>query len=311
MLLLRSYIAADSERWNAFVAGSRNGTFLFDRNYMDYHSDRFEDASLLVYDDDVLVGVLPASRSGDSVVSHGGLTYGGLVVDDRMTAATILSIFLVLLEHFRAAGVRRFVYKTVPSIYHRAPTEEDAYALFRLDARLIRRDVLSVIDQTSRIPIQERRRRGAKKAAARGMIVSESREWQAFWDLLSSRLGEKYDTRPVHTADEIRLLADRFPDNIRLFACHSGGAMMAGVVMYDTGRVAHAQYIAASEEGRRTGAQDLLFGTLIDRFKNRRWFDFGISNEQNGRYLNEGLVAYKEGFGARTVVHDFYEVVLS
>jgi len=310
MFTFEPYEDADGPRWDSFIAGSRNGTFLFQRGYMDYHRDRFQDASLLIGNEGGLIAVLPASRSGDKLVSHGGLTYGGLVVDDRMTSGQSLALFQALAEHLAAAGVGSLLYKTIPSIYHRVPTEEDLYALFRLDARLVRRDVLSVIDNRTRLPFQERRRRGAKKAAARNMIVSESGDWAGFWNLLAARLDEKYGTRPVHSVEEIRLLAERFPGNIRLFTCSDGPDMMSGVVIYDTGQVAHAQYIAASEEGRQNGAQDLLFDRLIATFAERRWFDFGISNEQNGHVLNEGLAAYKEGFGARTIVHDFYELSL-
>ena len=310
MFAFEPYTDEDAARWNSFIAASRNGTFLFQRGYMDYHRDRFQDASLLIGNEGGLIAVLPASRSGDKLVSHGGLTYGGLVVDDRMTSGQALALFQALAEHLAGTGIGSLLYKTIPSIYHRVPTEEDLYALFRLDARLVRRDVLSVIDNRMRLPFQERRRRGAKKAAAKNMIVAESDDWAGFWNLLAARLDEKYGTRPVHTIEEIRLLAERFPDNIRLFTCNDGTAIMAGVVMYDTGQVAHAQYIAASEEGRQNGAQDLLFDRLIETFADRRWFDFGISNEQNGYVLNEGLAAYKEGFGARTIVHDFYELSL-
>ena len=69
--------------------------------------------------------------------------------------------------------------------------------------------------------------------------------------------------------------------------------------------------LQSTNEGKAIGAMDVLIDTLIkERFKHYRYFDFGISNESRGRYLNEGLVAQKEGFGARSVVHDFYELTL-
>lgn len=71
-------------------------------------------------------------------------------------------------------------------------------------------------------------------------------------------------------------------------------------------QVAHAQYISASEKGQGLGALDMLFAQVIDEYSHLRWFDFGISNEQDGRYLNAGLVEYKESFGGRSVVHDQY-----
>lgn len=310
MIRFRHYSAESEAEWNAFVAASRNGTFLHDRRYMDYHSDRFTDGSLLVEHDEQVVALLPANRTEDALVSHGGLTYGGFLVNERMTAPLMLAVFQDVAPHLRGLGYGRLIYKAIPHIYHRSPAEEDLYALFRLGARLTRRDVLSVVDQTQRLPLQDRRRRGARKAADRGHVVAESDDWRGFWRLLAGRLDEKYQTRPVHSAEEMELLGARFPKSIRLFVCRQADEIMAGVAIYDTGQVVHAQYIAASEEGRKGGAQDLLFLHLIDLFSDRRWFDFGVSNEDQGRYLNEGLVQYKEGFGARTVAHDFYELSL-
>lgn len=313
MFEIVAYTPGEADAWNRMVAASRNGTFLFDRNYMDYHADRFLDASLMVRQGGEPLALLPASRRGDSLNSHGGLTYGGFVVDERMTTPLMLEMMAAVCGHLRDAGVRRWLYKTVPSIYHRIPAEEDRYALFRCGARLIRRDTLSVIPHArdARAPRQDRRRRGARKAERAGVAVGPSDDWAGFWEVLAGRLGERYATRPVHTLDEIRLLAGRFPDRIRLYAATRGGCVLAGVVCYDTGTVLHAQYIAATSEGRECGAQDLLFAHLIDEvFATQRWFDFGISNEQDGHILNTGLIGYKEGFGARTVVHDFYELDL-
>jgi hypothetical protein len=79
--------------------------------------------------------------------------------------------------------------------------------------------------------------------------------------------------------------------------------------VYENATVAHAQYIAAGEDGKRAGALDALFAWLIEeRYRDKRYFDFGISTEGDGRVLNEGLIDQKEGFGARGVVHDRYEL---
>lgn len=304
----------DADEWNRMAATARNGSFLFDRGYMDYHADRFVDASLMIRRDGELLALLPADRRGDTLNSHGGLTYGGFVFDHRMTAPLMLEVFDRVAARLRAQGVARWLYKPSPTIYHRAPAQEDLYALFRNGARLWRRDVVSVVDMydPAALPRQERRRRGARKAEKAGVVAGPSDDWAGFWAVLENRLGEKYGRRPVHTLAEIRLLAGRFPDRIRLYAATSpAGEVLAGVVCYDVGPVLHAQYISATEAGRTAGAQDLLFRHLIDEAaQGRRWFSFGVSNEDDGRHLNVGLVEYKESFGARSVAQDFYELVL-
>ena len=308
---IERYTPAHGDAWDAFVRIAKNGTFLFVRDYMDYHAGRFEDHSLVVRADGELVALLPANRAGDELHSHQGLTYGGLVVSDAMTTPAMLDLFEALAAHLRRDGFRRLHYKTVPSIYHRIPAEEDRYALFRAGAPLARRDVLSVIPAGRRGPVQARRRRGAAKAERHGVVVAEAREWGPYWAMLSDHLQARYGVAPVHTLAEIELLRGRFPDCIRLFEARLGGEVVAGAVVFESVMVAHVQYIASSGRGRETGALDAVFRHLIeDVFADKPYFDFGISNEDQGRILNRGLIAQKEGFGGRAVVHDFYSLEL-
>lgn len=293
--------------WNELVAASRNGTFLFDRRYMDYHGDRFPDHSLILFDDDGRpIALLPAHVHTAKLVSHGGLTYGGFVVGTRATLTTLQRCFDDVADYLRANALSSLVYKTVPHIYHRQPAEEDRHALFLRNARVHRRDVLLVIDNAERGPMQERRRRGAKRAARAGLLVEESDDFGPYWDVLTENLQSKYGCGPVHSLSEITLLASRFPQQIRLTVCRDADRVLAGVVVYVSERVAHLQYIGSSAAGREQGALDAVMEWLIARWSDRRYFDFGAATEQDGRYVNAGLLEFKEGWGARTIVHDFY-----
>jgi Acetyltransferase (GNAT) domain len=282
---------------------------------MDYHGDRFPDASLVALDDQgQALALLPATRQDDEVVSHAGLTYGGFLTDERMTLESMLALFDASLDHLRRAGVTTLVYKTAPRIYHRSPAEEDLYALFLHGAELYRRDVLSVLDYAAGRDWERRwrwRMRKAGKAMRAGLEIRESDEYDRFWQLLTANLERRHGLRPVHTLEEIELLAGRFPGRIQLFGAYRGEEMEAGAVTYLSDTVCHAQYSASSEEGRVVRALDLVFAHLIDAFRDRvRYFDFGISTESDGRVLNAGLLEYKERFGARAVVHDFYRLSL-
>jgi hypothetical protein len=312
MFKFRRYRDADIESWNRFVAESKNGTFLFDRHYMDYHRDRFPDHSVLIFDEqDDLAAVLPASRDGDAISSHGGLTYGGVISDRRMTTTRMIELFAGLRAHLKGEGAHALHYKTMPRIYHRLPADEDQYALFLGGAELKRRDVLSVLSpDDSAAPVQKRRSRGAQGAAKAGVVCEETEDFTAFWDMLAANLKERFDRSPVHTVAELALLRSRFPENIRLFVARKDGKTVGGTVMYLSGQVAHAQYIASNAAGRDLGALDLLFLTLLEKLRGFRYFDFGISTEENGTKLNKGLIDFKEGFGARAVVHDHYLVGL-
>jgi len=312
-VIVERYRDSDAAAWDAFVRASRNGTFLFERGYMDYHRDRFPDHSLVVRDaEGDVVAVLPAHAAGDTVGSHGGLSYGGLVIGPRMTTPPFLRAFEAVLVALRDAGFRALDYKTIPHIYHRQPAEEDRYALLLLGAQLTRRDLLSVVDRGNPLPYQHRRARGIKKAQAAGVRVEVETGFAEFWELLGATLAKRFDATPVHTLAEIQALRDRFPDGIRLHTARRDGELLAGVVTYESERAAHAQYIAASPAGRAAGALDLVFDELLgDSRRELAYFDFGGSHQDGGRAINEGLIDQKEGFGARSVAHDQYRIDLT
>ena len=305
------YIPEYRAIWNEFVRKSKNGTFLFDRNFMEYHADRFVDASLLIRNDDKLLAILPASShntpNGCEVRSHGGLTYGGLVCDSRMSAAAMLEVMATVISYYQTCGIKSLVYKAVPHIYHSMPAEEDLYALFRNGAQLKRRDVATVLEMGSRAPITKGRRWAIKQGGGNGVQVSESSDWTGFMAMETALLQEKYGQKPVHDARELEALHRHFPEQVRLFTAVRDEELLAGTVVFDTPGCAHAQYISSTRTGRHLRALDVLFDWLLgDVFSDRRWFDFGISTEEEGRNLNAGLSSNKESWGARSVVYDQY-----
>jgi hypothetical protein len=306
-LEVRRYEPADRAEWDAFAAGSRSGHFMFQRQYMDYHADRFADHSLLVFDGTRLLAALPANVEDATLVSHGGLTFGGLLTGVAMSTRRMLEVFAAVREYLRERAVESFVYKAVPHIYHRVPAEEDLYALFRAGATLVRRDVSSAIRLDSRLPPTKGRRAALKAAARSGVEIQGSDDFGAFMELQREVLQSRYQVGPVHSGEELTLLAGRFPQDITLHTATVEGRLVAGVVVYETPVVAHAQYIAVNDDGRRAHALDLLADTLISSYEGRkRWWDFGASTERSGLHLNEPLIRNKESYGARAVVYDHY-----
>lgn len=304
------YIKEFKDLWDEFVKNSKNGHFFFQRDYMEYHSDRFEDFSLLVFDEtDKLIAILPANIKDNIVYSHQGLTFGGFLVNDKMKTETMLEIFELLKQFLKEQNIKKIIYKCIPYIYHTKPSEEDRYALFRNDAKLVRRDVSTTIDLTNKIKYQEQRARAVKKAIKNDLVFEESKNFKAYWKILEETLNAQHNAKPVHSIEEIEKLANLFPNNIKLFVAIKDSKMLGGTLMFENKTIVHTQYLANSFEGRNIGALDFVIDKLINEvYSNKRYFDFGISNEDAGRYLNPGLIAQKEGFGARAVVHDFYEL---
>lgn len=312
------YEARHRALWDRFVAGSRNGTFLLQRGFLEYHAERFADASLLCWEGGRLAAVLPASQherdGAREVRSHGGLTYGGLISDAHLTANDALRVVEALCAHWRGAQVQRVLLKPVPHLYHRMPAEEELYAYTRFGARLVRRDIAAALWREGRAPLTKGRKWSVKQALGRGpaLRVERSTDFAEFLAMEAALLAEKYGVAPVHSAPELALLAERFPERVRLHVCRDeAGALLAGTLLFVEDRVAHAQYISSTAEGRAAGALDRLFHALLEEtYAHLPWFDFGISTEDSGRVLNTGLASNKESWGARGVCYDHYELAL-
>ena len=291
------------------MAESKNGVFLFDRRYMDYHSDRFCDHSLMFYVESQLLAVLPAHVSGDTLCSHNGLTYGGLVMSPRLTVVQTMHLFRELNDYLRGEGIRHVSYKAIPWIYHRLSAEEDLYALFHeCKARIVARDFATNIYLSAGLRWERVRRRGIVRAQKAGVVVERSDQYEAFWQVLADNLWNKYGVKPVHSLQEIELLHGRFPQNIQLYQAVREGEVLGGVVLYVSPQVVHAQYSSATPEGKKLGAIDLLYDQIFRDYHDYPYFDFGRSTEHpDGSGLNENLVFQKEGYGGRGLCYDIYQ----
>ena len=308
-LTLERYAPEFQTPWDSVVASARSQHFMFRRAYMDYHQDRFEDASWILFTGSDPIAVFPASRDGDMLTSHGGLTFGGLLSDERLGLAQTIAALDLLIAELANTGIRTLEYKPMPHPYQRLPADEDLYALHALGATVVKREVTTAIPPRAEVRTSQERRRGLRRFRQLGLEVSESDDVERFALLLRNVLASRHNAAPVHSADELRLLKDRFPENIRLFVTASpdDDELLAGVLIFQTATVAHAQYIAASDAGRESAALDGIFDHLIHERYPHLWFDFGISNGRTGE-LNVGLLRNKEGYGGRTVLHDRYRL---
>ncbi len=241
-----------------------------------------------------------------------GLTYGGLILSNSCKSVLVLEIFSNLITFLKKNKIKKLIYKVIPHIYHKLPAEEDLYALFRNNAKIFRRDVSSVIYKDCKIKFDRSRKRGVKNAIKSKVIVKETDDFHSMYNIIKDVLGSRFNKSPVHSAAEMKLLSQKFPNEIKSYACYHEEDMVTCAYIYITDSVVHAQYVYASEKGRELDSNNLMYDFLINNeFINKKYFDFGISTEDEGLYLNEGLICQKEMFGGRSVVYDQYELYIS
>lgn len=308
---IRKYQSSDYSLWNEFVATAKNATFLFHRDFMEYHSVRFQDFSLLIFDENQnLKAILPANKVDDLVFSHQGLTYGGLVLNQKTKMQEVIEITFNLLRFLYENEISTLNLKQLPSFYAKFPSEEMEYLSFILNAKLVRRDTLSVIAMKTDFLFTKGRIEGIRKGKENNLICKEEASFESFWnEILIPNLKQKHGAKPVHSLDEIMFLKSKFPKNIRQFNVYKENEIVAGTTIFESNSVVHSQYISGNSNKNELGSLDFLHNYLIHEvFPKKDFFDFGISNENHGKNINHGLLFWKESFGARTLVQNFYEI---
>ncbi|MDE5838229.1 MAG: GNAT family N-acetyltransferase [Paramuribaculum sp.] len=310
---IRRYTPGDKELWDNFLDRSRCGTFLFKRDYMEYHADRFEDCSLMAFNRrGKLIAMLPAEIRGASVSSHRGLTYGGWISPSRhFDGTTMEEVFTTAISTLRNIGATELIYKPLPHIYQTVSAEEDLFCLYRLGAVQTGCLLSSVTDLRHPAPMNESTRQGIKLAYVYGVDVQESNDFSGFWLMLTEQLLSRHDAAPVHSLSEIILLKKRFQENIKLFTASLNGKMIAGAVLYLCKDVVRVQYMSSDETGRKAKALTAIIHHLYNKFhKEYRYLDMGSSNEPDSGELNNGLLLFKSGLGGRGIAFTTYRIAL-
>ena len=309
MFLIEKYHLNHKSIWDSFIDVSKNGTFLFKRDFMDYHSDRFEDHSLLIYKNSELVALFPANIESENIYSHQGLTYGGLIVNQDIKLNDFISCFGKILKYFHNKFFKNLFIKEIPPIYNSNFSDELGYISFITNSKIYRKDIISVIDLNSKIKISNDRFQGYKRGLKNNLKIKETIDLKEFWNnILITTLSKKHSVSPVHSINEIQKLKNIFEDNIRQFNIYHNDEIVAGTTIFQTKNVIHIQYIGSDTNKNKLGSLDFLFYKLINElFTDYKFFDFGTSNENNGRKINSGLLYWKEGFGARTLTQNFYK----
>lgn len=302
------YNASYKDCWNSFVMEAKNSTFLFHRDFMDYHSDRFTDFSVLIFKDEELYAILPANMVNEKVISHQGLTYGSFVLQDSAKLFYAFEAFKAMLAFYESNGIQEIEIRVIPTFYNKMPSDELDYFLYKANAQLIKKDVLMIIDYAHKLRFQKNRREGINKATRAGLKLKVDSNFSGFWnDVLIPNLKNKHNVSPVHTLEEIELLASRFPNNIKQVNIYKDNKVVAGTTVFLTETTVHPQYVSGNVDKNSFGSLDLAYDYVINKMcKDKRYFDFNISSEDNGSKINEGLIFWKESCGARSHTANTY-----
>jgi len=310
---VKQYQVSDFNNWNAFISKAKNATFLFHREFMEYHKERFEDFSLLIFEQEKLLAVIPANRVGDTIYSHQGLTFGGIVYSPKISGEKVAAIIDSLLAYLKEKGIQFFYFKPIPSFYAYGGNHEIDFFLIKKGALLDKKEMNMAINLAMPLTISKSKLKHFRKIEDLDLEIVEEDQLDSFWKLvLEPRLKEKYDAKPVHTLQEITKLKEKFPNNIKQFSVYCNDEIIAGITIFETDKVVKSQYGATTKKGEELRALDFLFINLIKKYKreDKLFFDMGIVNDSNEKGYHAGLLKQKEELGCSVYSQDFYKMNL-
>ena len=303
------------EKWDKFVLNnSVNGSFLQSRIFLEYHKDRFVDHSLLfMRGGSQIVGVCPACEKIEEgkkcFYSHIGSTFGGIIIGKEYYNLTnAIGIMDAADEYLKNNGFEYAMFKSQNEIfssrnnnlidymfYHHGYSNYDELSFAINLKTLPNNDVL--------MNMNSKTRNLYKKSLENNLVLKEvntKEEIAIFYQILCKSL-EKYGTKPVHSLEELyELYFDRLPNNIKFYLVYFEDKAVSGSMVFLINDVFHTQYLAADPEYLFVKPMDFMDTSLIllAQKEGKHYFSFGISTEEHGKYLNENLARFKEGFGA-------------
>lgn len=308
------------QEWDEFIEKkSINGTFLQSRRFLNYHPvDRFKDASLVIYNEkNNIVALCPACElveNGEKVFfSHKGSTFGGLIVDKKHYNAKYITALVTELREYLKENVYKKAYlKMTSDIFATVETDLFQYVFQKAGCKEYKElstyinfdkykdDILSNFAQGKRTHVHNCIKEGLemRELDADGKIAE-------FYNILCENLA-KYDTKPVHTLNELlEFKKTRFTQECGFFGIFKENEMLAGSMMFYFDKVgcAHAQYLASKQDYNKLSPMTFLYYSMITEMKKRGYakVSWGIATENMGAVLNMGLITNKEDFGSSYV----------
>lgn len=315
-MIIKFYKEEEFDKWDKFVDESLNGTFLHKRKFISYHKNRFIDKSIMIFNDsEKIIAIFPAAvdpSNSTIIISHPGITYGGIITN-KIYGEEVVDLMKGICKFYKKQGFEEIIYKAVPYIYHKKYSQDDLYALFRLNSERVRVDLSATVKIKDKIKLRKATKWMLNKGKKSNLTVLEGKEYvDEFWNILTQNLLEKYEQKPVHSIEEIKLLIDKFNEEINCFVCKKDNEVLAGMILFNMENLYHAQYISNSDTAKECGALEYLINFVMEKgiSEGKEYFDFGTNNEQQGRYLNQSLYQFKKGFDSGGVVYETYKLNL-
>jgi len=296
--------------WDIFVDKAKNSTFLFRRDFIEYHNDKFDDFSLIFYINHQIHALLPGNKVENTLYSHQGLTYGGLIVDNNICKNGYFQLYDALKSFLEQKNFSSFVLKQQLSIYD---VEISSWANQYFD-KILKKEMNLTADLLN-LRISKSKLKHYRKSEKRNFEIKKETDFSSFWlNVLQPLLWEKYKTKPVHSLKEIQYLKNKFPENIHQYSLYFDDKIIAGITLFVTDKVVKSQYGAATDLGKELRAIDYLFIYLLHFYKDLNYYYFDMGTVTNPIFkdnINAGLLQQKIELGCEVFDQFTFNLIIT
>lgn len=287
---VRAATASDAAAWDAFVAGSEEGTFFHRFAWGPVIEESFGHPAhpLLAERGGRITAVLPLvhKRSrlfGDQLISNAFCSYGGVAAADEASRHALEEAAMALGERLDVGSVE---FRNLRPRRHDWHAKRETYARFR---RAIPGDEAAIIKAVS----SKGRRHELKKSLKQGLRFERHDDVATFHDVLA----ESYRNlgTPIYAKRYFQNLLAAFGDAFEVsVVLGPDGALAATMAFFDKGDV-HPYYTGGRAAARQCQANDFLFLRLMLRGLERGCpiFDFGRSKFGTGSFDYKGHWGFK------------------
>jgi hypothetical protein len=326
MISIKKYTEKLNNIWDDFIFNSNNGTIFHTQQFLSYHQNKkFTNHSLLFFDKDILLAVLPASiiknNNQKILCSHPGASFGGMVYSQNLNFITYNNIISCLEQYCikKKFDIIRLI--NTPNIYHK--TKDDSFNYLLQWREFIQKEtyISHYLENNFEIKtltlLHKRKQRYIKNIIQNNKFSYKAdQSFNLFYPILlqSKKL---FKTFPTHSLEELFLLKKEFPEKIHLLLFYDYQTVVGGsVLFFTTNNTVLIFYNAINPKYKQShlSTYQLYECMRFAKKNNKKIIDFGVSHTpetKNPLDPKFSLIQFKEHFSAKGVLRIVYEKALN
>lgn len=285
--------------WDNFVINNTFSTVYHLRNFLEYHPEnRFEDYSILIYSNNILICILPCCKNNNKYFSYKGSTYGGPVIHNNWVSIDKMKLIIdKIFEYYD----NKIEFRLANDIYF---PDHIKLLYFLLSQKLkivpeLSWHIKSNDDFIGQISNKRNKKYLEKMINDNNIncfITNDKNDYINFYNILKINLNKNHNTNPTHTLEEFLDIKERIKDNVYLFIVKQEEKILGGVfVIKITNKCLYTFYISRNIEYNTSAVIYAMYTiSIFSKENNIQYIDYGISTENSGKDINIGLSDYKQ-----------------